>query len=178
MDMTAANQRLARVKVILEQQWQQHSQALQRNPRYTVGGIKHLRSLIPTDFVVHNEDHANNHIMLYCSQVYNRAALSSWADPRVLTELSESPEQLKFQMKHNLPRSISKQQQQLVDFNKDLPHGYIMMKRKNHWTKGRTIVAYGSTCVGKLLKLAALAIQELLNSTWPSHFGSRLTPTI
>ena len=52
-----------------------------------------------------------------------------------------------------------------------------MMKRKKQWNKGRTIVAYGSTCVGKLLKLAALAIQELLNSTWPSHFGNWLAPT-
>ena len=101
-----------RFRQFLEQQWQQHSQALQRNPRYTVGGIKLLKSLIPTDFVVHNEDHANNHILLCCSQVYNRAALNSWADPGVFTELSESPEQLKFQMKHNIPRSISKQQQQ------------------------------------------------------------------
>ena len=39
-------------------------------------------------------------------------------------------------------------------------------------------MAYGSTCIGKLLKLAVFTIQELLNSTWPSHFGSRLTPTI
>ena len=52
------------------------------------------------------------------------------------------------------------------------------MKRKKQWNKGKTIVAYGSTCIGKLLKLAALAIQELLNSTWPSHFGNRLAPTI
>ena len=162
----------------LEDQWQQHSQSLLRNPRYTVGGIKNLKSFIPTDFVVHNEDHANNHIMMYCSQVYNQAAINSWADPGVFTELSDSPEQLKIQMKKNLPKSLSKQQQRLVDFSKDLPYGYIMMKRRKQRTKGRTIVADGSTYIGKLLKLAALAIQELLNSTWPSHFGIRLTPTI
>ena len=167
-----------RFRQFLEQQWQQHSRSLQRNPRYTVGGIKYLKSFIPTDFVVRNEDHANNRVMIYCSQVYNRAAINSWADPGVFTELSESPEQLKLQMRNHIPHSISKQQQQLVDFNKDLPYGYIMIKRKKHWNKGRTIVAYGSTCVGTLLKLAALAIQELLNSTWPCHFGHRLTPAI
>ena len=168
----------------LEEQWQQHSQSLQRSPRYTVGGIKYLKPFIPTDSVAHNEDHANNHIMMYCSQVYNQAAVHSWADPGVFAELSDSPQQLKLQMKQHLPKSLSKQQQQqqqqqqqLVDFNKDLLYGYIMMKRKKHWNKGRTIAAYGSTCIGKLLKLAALAIQELLNSTWPSHFGNRLTPT-
>ena len=113
--------------------------------------------------------------MLYCSQVYNQAAINSWSDPGVFIELGDNPEELKQQMRHNLPQSLSKQQRQLVDFSKDLPYGYIMMKRKKQWNKGRTIVAYGSTCVGKLLKLA---IQELLNSTWPCHFGNRLTPTI
>ena len=44
--------------------------------------------------------------------------------------------------------------------------------------QGQDNCAHGSTCIGKLLKLAALAIQELLNSTWPSHFGNRLAPTI
>ena len=96
----------------------------------------------------------------------------------MFTELNDDPEQLKAQMKQHLPGSLSKQQQHLVDFSKDLPCGYIVMKRKKQWNKGRTIVAYGSTCIGKLLKLAALAIQELLNSTWPSHFGNRLAPTI
>ena len=167
-----------RFQQFLEEQWQLHSPALQCRPRYTVGGVKYLKSFIPGDFVVHNEDHANNHIMLYCSQVYYRAAVNSWSDPGVFTELSDDPEQLKAQMKQHLPESLSKQQKQLVDFSKDLPYGYIMMKRKKQWNKGRTIVAYGSTCIGKLLKLAALAIQELLNSTWPSHFGNRLAPTI
>ena len=98
--------------------------------------------------------------------------------PGVFTELQESPQQLKLAVQKHIPASLTKQQLRLVDFSKDLPYGYIMMKHKKQWSKGGTIVAYGSTCVGKLLKLAALAIQELLNSTWPRHFGSRLTPGV
>ena len=167
-----------RFQQFLEQQWQQHAQSLQRSPRYTVGAIKYLKSIIPSDFVIHNEDHANNHIMIYYSQVYNRAAVNSWADRGVFTELSETSEQLKRTTEQHIPISFTKQQRRLVDFDKDLPYGYIMMKRKKQWSKGRTSVAYGSTCIGKLLKLAALAIEELLNSTWPCHFGNRLTPRI
>ena len=89
-----------------------------------------VKFLYPNRLLVHNEDHANNHIMTYCSQVYNQAAVNSWADPGVFTELSDSPQQLKLQMKKHLPKSFSKQQQQLVDFNKDLPYGYIMMQCK------------------------------------------------
>ena len=116
--------------------------------------------------------------MVYCSQQYNRAAVNSRSDPGVFTDLQESPEQLKRTMEQHIPTSLTKQQLRLVDFSKALPYGYIMMKRKKQWNKGRTIVAYGSTCIGKILKLAALAIQELLNSTWPCHFGNRLTPGI
>ena len=130
------------------------------------------------DSIAHNEGHANIRITLYCSQIYNRAAVISRADPGVFTELNETPEQLKRTMEDHIPQSLSKQQRRLADFNKDLPYGNIMMKRKKQWSKGRTIVAYDSTCIGKLLKLAALATQELLNSTWPCHFGNRLTPSI
>ena len=167
-----------RFRQFLNSQWQQHLQSLKQNPRYAVGSFKYLKNLIPSDFVVHNEDHANNHTMVYCSQLYNRAAVNSRSDPGVFTDLQESPEQLKRTMEQRIPTSLTKQQLRLVDFSKDLPYGYIMMKRKKQWNKGRTIVAYGSTCIGKILKLAALAIQELLNSTWPCHFGNRLTPGI
>ena len=126
-----------RFQQFLEEQWQLHSQALRCRPRYTVGGIKYLKSFIPADFVVHNEDHANNHIMLYCSQVYYRAAVNSWSDPGVFTELSDDPEQLKAQTQQHLPESLSKQQKQLVDFSKDLPYGYIMMKRKKAVEQGQ-----------------------------------------
>ena len=167
-----------RFRQFLNLQWQQHSQSLKRNPRHTVGGIKYLKNLIPADFVVRNGGHANNHIVICCSQLYNRATVNSWSDPGVFTELNENPEQLKRTVEQRIPTPLTKQQLRLVDFSKDLPYGYIMMKRKKQWNKGRTIVAYGSTCVGKILKLAALAIQELLNSTWPCHFGNRLTPGI
>ena len=75
--------------------------------------------------------------MLYCSQVYHRAAVNSWSDPGVFTELNDDPEQLKAQMKQHTPESLSKQQKQLVDFSKDLPYGYIMMKRKKAMEQGQ-----------------------------------------
>ena len=53
-----------------------------------------------------------------------------------------------------------------------------MMKRKKEWSKGRTIIAYANTCVGKLLKVATLALQQVLKVTWPSHFGNVSTPQL
>ena len=96
----------------LEDQWQQHSQSLRRNPRYTVGGIKCLKSFIPTILWYTMKITPEPHHDLLLSSFFNQAAINSWADPGVFTELSDSPEQLKIQMKNNLPKSLSKQQQQ------------------------------------------------------------------
>ena len=53
-----------------------------------------------------------------------------------------------------------------------------MMKRKQQWSKGRTIIAYSNTCVGRLLRVAALALQQMLKATWPHHFGNIATPQL
>ena len=38
--------------------------------------------------------------------------------------------------------------------------------------------ANANTCVGKLLKVAALALQQMRKVTWPSHFGNVSTPEL
>ena len=38
--------------------------------------------------------------------------------------------------------------------------------------------AHANTCVGKLLKVAALALQQMRKVAWPSHFGNVSTPEL
>ena len=47
-----------RFQQFLEEQWQLHSQTLRSRPRYTVGGVKYLKSFIPNDFVCQQPHHA------------------------------------------------------------------------------------------------------------------------
>ncbi|OLP93944.1 hypothetical protein AK812_SmicGene24107 [Symbiodinium microadriaticum] len=76
------------------------------------------------------------------------------------------------------PPVVRKHYKKLLDYNKPIPYGYIMMKRKKQWSKGRTIIAYSNTCVGRLLRVAALALQQMLKATWPHHFGNIATPQL
>ncbi|CAE7799076.1 unnamed protein product, partial [Symbiodinium necroappetens] len=108
------------------EQWQQHKEQQRHEPRLTHRLIKHLMSALPDNYIIHNEDHANAHLMIYCPNVYNQAAFNTWMQ----------------------------------------------------WSKGRTIIAYSNTCVGRLLRVAALALQQMLKATWPHHFGNIATPQL
>ena len=81
-------------------------------------------------------------------------------------------------MERQTPAAVRKHYKKLLDYNKPIPYGYIMMKRKKQWSKGRTIIAYSNTCVGRLLRVAALALQQMLKATWPHHFGNIATPQL
>ena len=163
---------------LCQQEWTLHTKQLQQEPRLTHKIIKHIISLPPDEYIVHNEDHANAHLMVCCPNIYNNAAYNTWMGKATLHLLDKTPHQIKVEMRHNKPKQVSKHYSKLLSLDKPLPYGYIMMKRKKSWRNGRTIIAYANTCVGKLLKVTALALQQLLNVTWPSHFGNVSTPEL
>ena len=162
----------------LRAEWTQHAAEIHNNPRLTKAILKHLLSLIPQEYIIHNEDHANAHLMLYCPNIYNQAAYNTWMDTSTFQCLDKTEEEMKAYMKANTPKSVSKHYGKLLDYSKPLPYGYIMMKRKKAWQKGRTIIAYSNTCVGKLLRITAIALQHVLHTTWTGHFGDTSSPEI
>ncbi|CAE7802215.1 unnamed protein product [Symbiodinium necroappetens] len=129
------------------------------------------------NYIIHNEDHANAHLMIYCPNVYNQAAFNTWMDEKTFLLLDKSPEDIKEDMERQTPPVVRKHYKKLLDYNKPIPYGYIMTKRKKQWSKGRTIIAYSNTCVGRLLRVAALALQ-MLKATWPHHFGNIAAPQL
>ncbi|CAE7805157.1 unnamed protein product [Symbiodinium sp. CCMP2592] len=161
-----------------EQEWKQHRLQLQREPRLTHRLAKNILGMIPDDYIVHNEDHANAHLMIYCPNIYNQAAYNTWMDKQTFRMLDADPAEIKQAMKNNTPKIVAKHYAKLLDYAKPLPYGYILMKRKKRWAKGRTIIAYSNTCIGKLLKIAALALHQMLRITWPNHFGDVSSPQL
>ncbi|CAE7585122.1 unnamed protein product [Symbiodinium sp. CCMP2592] len=157
-----------------EQEWKHHKLQLLREPRLTHRLAKNILAMIPDDYIVHNEDHANAHLMIYCPNIYNQAAYNTWMDKQTFRMLDADPDEIKQNMQNNTPKVVAKHYSKLLAYEKPLPYGYILMKRKKRWAKGRTIIAYSNTCIGKLLKIAALALQQMLTITWPNHFGDEI----
>ena len=119
--------------------------------------------------------------MICCPNVYNQAAFNTWMDEKTFLLLDKSPQVIKEDMERQTPPVVRKHYKKLLDYNKPIPYDYIMMKRKKQWSKGRTIgtiIAYSNTCVGRLLRVAALALQQMLKATWPHHFGNIATPQL
>ena len=129
----------------LQQQLQEHTQALRHQPRLRKRDVKQIFSIIPNDYITHNENHANAHLMVYCSNLYNQAAFNTWFDKGTFAVMDEDEDTIKNNMRKNLPQHIARKYKKILDFKKPLPYGYIMMKRKKKWNKvkGRTIVASG-----------------------------------
>ncbi|CAE7453021.1 unnamed protein product [Symbiodinium sp. CCMP2592] len=118
-----------------EQEWKQHRLQLQREPRLTHRLAKNILGMIPDDYIVHNEDHANAHLMIYCPNIYNQAAYNTWMDKQTFRMLDADPEEIKQAMQNNTPKIVAKHYAKLLAYEKPLPYGYILMKRKKRWAK-------------------------------------------
>ncbi|CAE7328151.1 tauD, partial [Symbiodinium sp. KB8] len=113
-----------------EEQWTRHKEQQRQEPRLTHRLIKHLVSSLPRSYIIHNEDHANAHLMIYCPNVYNQAAFNTWMDKKMFLLLDKSPDNVKADMERQTPAAGRKNYKKLLDYNKPIPYGYIMMKRK------------------------------------------------
>ncbi|CAE7561495.1 unnamed protein product, partial [Symbiodinium necroappetens] len=124
-------------EAFFEKQWHRHKEHQRHEPRLTHRLIKRLVSALPQNYIIHNEDHANAHLMIYCPNVYNQAAFNTWMDEKTFLLLDKSPEDIKADMEKQTPTVVRKHYKKLLDYNKPIPYGYIMMKRKKQWSKGR-----------------------------------------
>ena len=78
-------------EAFFEEQWQQRKEQQRHEPRLTHRLIKRLTSALPDNYIIHNEDHANAHLMIYCPNVYNQAAFNTWMDEKTFLLLDKTP---------------------------------------------------------------------------------------
>ena len=53
-----------------------------------------------------------------------------------------------------------------------------LLKRKNQFLKGRTIISYSNSCIKELLKAASHAILLMIRLVWPEAMGLATTPQL
>lgn len=59
-----------------------------------------------------------------------------------------------------------------------LPYGFIFLKRKKQWQKGRTLISYFQSFQGKLLKAVSKALDSMLQQQWTQTAGQLSTSQI
>ena len=148
----------AEFNTILQHQWTKHLQCLHADPRLTWKDVSAARSLLHKDFVVHCEDHEPNRLMIFCPQFYFQAALRTWKDPEVFEPVSGAQDQWNQWVLDEIPRRLRSRYKWGINAKGTLPVGFVFLKRKKEFLKGRTIISYSNSCIKELLKAASQAI--------------------
>ena len=165
-------------RAVLEHQWQQHIQYLSQEKRLTWKDVSLARDLLHKHFIVHCEDHESNHLMVYCPQFYLRAAMKTWQDPEVFEPGEGSSAQWTQQLFAQIPGALKRRYRWGINPSGTLPVGFVFLKRKKEFLKGRTIISYSNSCIKKLLIAAAQAILLMVRLIWPEAMGLATTPQL
>ena len=156
---------VASFRVFMLEQWKLHEQCVQQQSRLDWKRVQNCKKAL-REFVVHCEDHHPNHLMAFCPLFYFASVQRTWADPLVFQQLNTEPAELKSWVLAQIPPQIQRRYPRGVDSSGSLPVGFVLLKRKKLFRKGRTIVSYLHAPLRRLLAGAAYAIQLMLCTVW------------
>ena len=161
-----------------QQQWTLHTKELLKAPRFTFQKIKHLQQWLPKEAILHHADHEQAKLTIFCPRLYFQGAWKTWNDPDLFRRLPISYDEAQMQIQRSMPDSIQKKYKWAILPNSNLPYGFVFLKRKKQFAKGRTLISYFQSRYGRLLQVTARTIDSMLLQLWPQTMGQLAVPQI
>ena len=162
----------------LEEQWLHHVLALDQCPwLITHRQCFQLKAMF-RHLVIHNADHQASRLMAYCPLFYFSACLKTWSDPDVFVLLRQHPAVVLQSQIEYVCNHLPKQYNWAVQSNPILPSAYVLLKPKKNFTSGRPIIAHTKSILSRNFACLSILLLNLLQVTWPDHFGELRTPVI
>ena len=149
----------------LQKQWSLHEQSVLRERRLDWRRVQNCKKALQ-DLVVHCEDHHPNHLMTFCPRFYFASVSRTWADPLVFQKLNMDAAAKKTWVFEQIPKQLKSRYPWGVDTSGSLPVGFVLLKRKKMFRKGRNIVSYLHAPLRRLLAGAAYAMRLMLCTLW------------
>ena len=162
----------------LQQQWHQHKQYLATHTFFHVPEVFELKRIITDQFIIHHADHETARPRIFCPHLYLKAASTTWGDPKLFTPLPDSPSEANNTLLHTIPTWLAQKYKWGINTQSTLPQGFVFLKQKKQWAKGRTIISYRNSTLARLLKAVAIALDTMVRQTWPSAPGNASTPEL
>ena len=162
----------------LQQQWHQHKQYLATHTFFHVPEVFELKRIITDQFIIHHADHETARPRIFCPHLYLKAASTTWGDPKLFTPLPDSPSEANTTLLHTIPTWLAQKYKWGINTQSTLPQGFVFLKQKKQWAKGRTIISYRNSTLARLLKAVAIALDTMVRQTWPSAPGNASTPEL
>ena len=165
-------------QTLLQELWSSHTRELQEFPRLTIDHVTKLKEFLGKDVVIHHADHQNQNARVFCPQLYFRGCKNTWTDLQLFNQLDITPQQAMEQVQRLAAPWIQKRYKWGINWGASLPQGFIFLKAKKQYKKGRTIISYKGSTYATLLKFAANALEAMLKQVWPQSLGQYSTPEI
>eukprot|EP00438_Fugacium_kawagutii_P032670 Skav216066 [mRNA] locus=scaffold2261:170570:172063:- [translate_table: standard] len=163
---------------LLQVEWRKHLDSLQLQHRFSFHAVQDLLRWLPRHCIIHHGDHEQYRISIFCPRLYFRGALNTWRDPDLFESVPITVEEAKRRIKTAFPRHIQTRYPWGFRQKAELPYGFVFLKRKKQWPKGRTLISYFQAFASTLLKAASRALDSMLQETWPQIMGQLSTPQI
>ena len=162
----------------LLRQWTAHTKELQTNPRFSFHNIKHLLQWLPPNVVIHHADHEIHRITLFCPSFYFESACRTWDDPELFSRFPGNEEDAQKLIATALTPSLQNRYRWGINTSSTLPHGFVHLKRKKMFNKGRTLISYFGSRYGKLMQATARTLDTMCVMLWPQEAGQLSVPEI
>ena len=167
-----------KLHTFLQQQWHQHKQHLARHTFFHVPEVFELKRIITDQFIIHHADHETARPRIFCPHLYLKAASTTWGDPTLFTPIPDTPSEANTNLLHTIPTWLAQKYKWGINTQSTLPQGFVFLKQKKSWAKGRTIISYKNSTLARLLKAVAIALDTMVKQTWPSAPGNASTPEL
>ena len=162
----------------LLRQWTAHTKELQTNSRFSFHNIKHLLQWLPPNVVIHHADHEIHRITLFCPSFYFESACRTWDDPELFSRFPGNEEDAQKLIATALTPSLQNRYRWGINTSSTLPHGFVHLKRKKMFNKGRTLISYFGSRYGKLMQATARTLDTMCVMLWPQEAGQLSVPEI
>lgn len=77
-----------------------------------------------------------------------------------------------------MPKPIQKKYERAINSKSNLPYGFVFLKRKKQFRKGRTLISYFDSSYGRLLQVTAKTLDSMLMQLWRQTMGQFAVPQI
>ena len=134
---------------------------------------------LPPNVVIHHADHEIHRITLFFVLPSILSLLAEHG--MILNCFSRFPgneEDAQKLIATALTPSLQNRYRWGINTSSTLPHGFVHLKRKKMFNKGRTLISYFGSRYGKLMQATARTLDTMCVMLWPQEAGQLSVPAI
>ena len=149
-------------------QWRKRNETLATQPwRLTEAHVLEFKKMVHSRFVLHMADHQSTHWMIFCPQFYFQSVLRVGTDRTNFIPVPMSAHQCRLHLVNAISGPIRSRYRWGIQPNARLPQGFVFLKQKKEYKKGRSVIDYNRTITEKLQRGTASANEQMLHTCFP-----------